>query len=72
VDEDRRSDGAGAMLMRHLAQVALSNDCTYLAWTADARNIRGLRFYARLGATIVEQVGDRCFLKWEPTRAALI
>jgi GNAT superfamily N-acetyltransferase len=72
VDEDRRSDGAGAMLMRHLAQVALSNDCTYLAWTADARNIRGLSFYARLGATITEQVGDRCFLKWEPTKVALI
>jgi GNAT superfamily N-acetyltransferase len=72
VDEDRRSDGAGAVLMRHLAQVALSNDCTHLAWTADARNIRGLRFYARLGATIAEQVGDRCFLKWEPTKAALI
>jgi GNAT superfamily N-acetyltransferase len=65
VDEDRRSEGAGGMLMRYLAQVALSNDCTHLAWTADARNIRGLGFYARLGAMIAEQVGDRCFLKWE-------
>jgi GNAT superfamily N-acetyltransferase len=72
VDEDRRSDGAGAKLMRHLAQVALSNDCTHLAWTADARNIRGLSFYARLGVTIAEQVGDHCFLKWDPTKAALI
>lgn len=69
VNEDRRSEGAGEMLMRYLAQVALSNDCTHLAWTADARNIRGLGFYARLGATVTEQVGDHCLLKWEPTEA---
>jgi GNAT superfamily N-acetyltransferase len=71
VDEDRRSEGAGEMLMHCLARVALSNDCTHLAWTTDARNIRGLSFYARLGATVTEQVGDRCFLRWEPTKAAL-
>jgi GNAT superfamily N-acetyltransferase len=72
VDEDRRSEGAGAMLMRYLAEVSLSNDCTHLGWTADARNVRGLSFYARLGATIAEQVGDRCFLRWEPTKAVSI
>jgi GNAT superfamily N-acetyltransferase len=72
VDEDRRSEGAGAMLMRYLAEVALSNDCTHLAWTADARNVRGLSFYARLGATIAEQVGDRCFLRWTLTEATII
>jgi GNAT superfamily N-acetyltransferase len=72
VDADRRSKGAGILLMRYLAQVALSHDCTHLAWTADARNIRGLSFYARLGSTVTEQVGDRCFLKWEPTKAALV
>lgn len=71
VDEDRRSEGAGAMLMHYLAQVSLTNDCTHLAWTADARNIRGLGFYARLGATVTEQIGDRCFLRWEPTKTAL-
>jgi GNAT superfamily N-acetyltransferase len=67
VDEDQRSQGAGILLMRHLAQVALNHRCTHLAWTADARNIRGLSFYARLGAQIAEQLGYRCFLKWEPT-----
>lgn len=70
VDADRRSEGAGILLMRYLAQVALSHDCTHLAWTADARNIRGLSFYARLGATVTEQVGDRCFLRWEPIKTS--
>lgn len=66
VDEAMRSQGAGATLMRCLAQVAKDNDCTHLAWTADARNTRGLNFYHRLGAKITEQKGNRCFLMWTP------
>ncbi|MEM6840154.1 MAG: GNAT family N-acetyltransferase [Cyanobacteria bacterium P01_C01_bin.120] len=66
VDDEMRSQGAGAALMAQLAQIAKENDCTHLAWNADARNIRGLRFYNRLGAKIVEQRGNRCFLKWVP------
>ena len=64
VDEQQRSQGVGAALMHRLAQIAQENDCTHLAWNADARNIRGLRFYDRLGAEITEQQGNRCFLKW--------
>ncbi|HEY9652006.1 MAG TPA: GNAT family N-acetyltransferase, partial [Coleofasciculaceae cyanobacterium] len=41
VDENTRSRGAGATLMNYLAQIAKENDCTHLAWTADARNTRG-------------------------------
>ncbi|BDI18967.1 N-acetyltransferase [Nostoc cf. commune SO-36] len=66
VDEDMRSQGAGAMLMNYLAQVAKDNDCTHLAWNADVRNRRGLSFYDRLGAKITEQKGNRCFLTWTP------
>lgn len=66
VDSARRSQGAGAALMERLAQIAKAQDCTHLAWNADARNIRGLRFYARLGAEITEQQGNRCFLRWVP------
>jgi GNAT superfamily N-acetyltransferase len=61
-----RSHGAGAALMSHLAEVAKENDCTHLAWNADARNLRGLSFYHRLGAKITEQKGNRCFLMWTP------
>ena len=66
VDNEMRSQGAGAALMAELAQIAKENDCTHLAWNADARNTRGLRFYDRLGAEITEQHGSRCFLRWVP------
>lgn len=66
VDNEMRSQGAGAALMAQLAQIAQENDCTYLAWNADARNTSGLRFYDRLGAEITEQHGNRCFFRWIP------
>jgi GNAT superfamily N-acetyltransferase len=66
VDDEMRSQGAGAALMAQLAQFSKENDCTHLAWNADARNTRGLRFYNRLGAEITEQHGNRCFLRWVP------
>jgi GNAT superfamily N-acetyltransferase len=66
VDENRRSQGAGAALMNQLAQIAKENNCSHLAWNADARNIRGLGFYDRLGAEITDQQGNRCFLRWVP------
>jgi GNAT superfamily N-acetyltransferase len=70
VDNEMRSQGAGAALMAQLAQIAKKNDCTHLAWNADARNTLGLRFYNRLGAEITEQHGNRCFLRWVPWAAA--
>jgi GNAT superfamily N-acetyltransferase len=66
VDENIRSQGAGRVLMDKLAEIAKENECSHLAWNADARNIRGLSFYHRLGAEITEQHGNRCFLKWVP------
>ncbi|MBH8553304.1 GNAT family N-acetyltransferase [Nostocaceae cyanobacterium CENA357] len=63
VDQDVRNQGAGTALMARLAQIAKENNCTHLAWNADARNTRGLSFYHRLGAEITEQQGNRCFLK---------
>jgi GNAT superfamily N-acetyltransferase len=66
VDEVMRSQGAGAALMNHLVQIAQEHHCTHLAWNADARNDRGLQFYQRLGATVIEQTGNRCLLVWMP------
>jgi GNAT superfamily N-acetyltransferase len=67
VEENMRSQGAGTLLMRQLQQIAQENNCTHLAWTADARNTKGIKFYHRLGAKIVERKGDyRCFLTWTP------
>ena len=66
VDNEMRSQGAGATLIAQLTLIAKENDCTHLGWNADARNTRGLRFYDRLGAEITEQHGNRCFLRWVP------
>ncbi|MDZ8051904.1 MAG: GNAT family N-acetyltransferase [Aulosira sp. ZfuVER01] len=57
VDEEMRSQGAGAALMSHLAEIAKQNDCTHIAWNADVRNTRGLSFYYRLGAEITFSLG---------------
>jgi GNAT superfamily N-acetyltransferase len=66
VEDAMRSRGVGAALMSRLAQISQDNDCTHLAWNADARNLRGLNFYYRLGAELIEQHGHRCFLRWVP------
>lgn len=65
VSPDMRGNGAGTLLMNKLHQIAHEHNCTHLAWTADARNTKGLNFYNRLGAKIVEQKGERCFLNWK-------
>lgn len=64
VRHDNRSRGAGSLLMNKLRQIAQENNCTHLAWTADARNICGLKFYRCLGAEVTEQKEKRCFFKW--------
>lgn len=64
VDEEYRSQGAGTALMKHLAQIAASHNCTHIAWTADARNHRGLQFYHRLGAKIINREENRCYWQW--------
>jgi GNAT superfamily N-acetyltransferase len=66
VDEQMRSNGAGAALMAQLAVIAQEQNCSHLAWNADARNLRGLSFYRRLGAELNDQQGNRCFFKWLP------
>ena len=65
INPEMRSNGAGTSLMNRLREIAKDNNCTHLAWTADARNTRGLKFYQRLGAEIGEQKSDRCFFNWK-------
>lgn len=64
VRQNKRSQGAGTLLMKQLQQIAREHNCTHLAWTADARNTRGVQFYSRLGATISERKQNRCFFQW--------
>src|SRR5262245_47529493 len=63
-----RRQGAGALLMGRLAEVAAKADCTHIAWVASASNAIGMGFYRRLGATVVYQDGDSVTLQIDPTR----
>ena len=66
VESAHRSHGVGLALMTELKQLATKvHNATHIGWTADARNSRGLQFYHKLGATITEQRGNRCFLEWK-------
>ena len=62
-----RRRGAGWLLMERLAAVAVTADCTHVAWVASASNAVGMNFYRRLGANVVNQVGDAVTLQIEPT-----
>jgi len=42
------------LLMRHLYEIALRNDCSRVEWTADEGNAEARRFYAELGAPVNE------------------
>lgn len=55
VDEGARSRGLGDRLMAAVTHVANEHGCSHLAWTAAVQNPRGIAFYQRLGARIVEQ-----------------
>src|SRR5579871_2366247 len=62
---DRRN-GTGQLLMRRLAEIARRNDCTHVAWLASASNAVGMSFYRKLGAIVVQQLGDAVTLRIEP------
>jgi GNAT superfamily N-acetyltransferase len=63
-----RRQGAGRLLMRRLAELAVMADCTHIGWVASASNAVGMNFYHRLGATVVHQAGDGVTLQIEPHR----
>lgn len=67
-----RSQGAGTLMMRYLADLAKAQDCSHLSWQAAVANTAGLRFYQRLGAKITEQTGDRYGLIWIPEDLAIL
>ncbi|KAI2492999.1 hypothetical protein MHU86_21530 [Fragilaria crotonensis] len=69
VKEDCRSQGVGRMLFHRIAEIAKApsntNCCTHVGWVASARNTRGLLFYEKMGAQIVEQHGNRYTFQWQ-------
>jgi GNAT superfamily N-acetyltransferase len=55
VDETKRGQGIGTVLLQQLVTIAQTHQCSHLAWTADVANERGIRFYEKVGATVIEQ-----------------
>lgn len=53
VDPAHRRAGVGRALVRHLAALALQRGCTRLEWVALDWNEPALRFYERLGASVL-------------------
>ena len=69
VDDGARSRGVGDRLMAVLMHTATEHDCSHLAWTAAVQNPRGIAFYRRLGARIVEQTPVQVTFWWTPAAA---
>ena len=57
--DNARSKGIGANLMAHLMLDAKDHDCSHISWTASPNNVRGMRFYENLGASIERMEGAR-------------
>jgi GNAT superfamily N-acetyltransferase len=56
VRPEHRGSGLGRGLLSHLAHLAVQRGCSRLEWWVLHTNEPALRFYARLGARIVDEV----------------
>lgn len=54
-----RGRGVGAALIARLRDLAAAHGCTHLAWSARADDPRALRFYQRVGATVMSRDAAR-------------
>ncbi|MBF2079347.1 MAG: GNAT family N-acetyltransferase [Synechococcales cyanobacterium T60_A2020_003] len=53
-----RHQGMGTALMIHLVRIVQQVNCTHIAWTASVNNASGIRFYEKIGGTVLEQRQD--------------
>ena len=58
----------GTILMTRLAYISQDNHCTHINWTGSANNVRGIDFYKKIGAEVVENKGDRFLFQAEYIR----
>lgn len=54
IEEPYRGKGAGTFIMKTLAAIGLSLDCSRLVWQALDWNTPALTFYSKLGAKVVD------------------
>lgn len=60
-----RGQSVGHLLMEAVAREAIANNCARIDWPVKAANVRGIAFYERLGAALVE---DRLSYRLEGDR----
>jgi GNAT superfamily N-acetyltransferase len=56
VKAEHRSHQVGELLMRRLLQIGQEKGCGRIDWTVAVSNERGIKFYERIGANIIEKV----------------
>jgi ribosomal protein S18 acetylase RimI-like enzyme len=54
VSTKARRAGVGKLLMQHLYDIAVKNDCSRVEWTTDSDNQEARLFYAELGVHVEE------------------
>ena len=65
VNESARRQGLGTAMIGQLAQIAVTNHCSHMAWTASCHNVRGMRFYDGLGAEVKEIIDKKAFVEMD-------
>lgn len=60
VNPSSRNQGAGLALMNELASIGKTSRCSHMEWNVHQRNLRGVAFYHRIGATSMEQTESGC------------
>ena len=61
VREARRGQGVARQLIQGLAEVGRREGCAKIIWTVWSRNAQAMRFYAGLGAVLLD---DEHLMKW--------
>lgn len=56
VKAEYRSQQVGQTLMSHLRQIAQAKGCGRIDWTVAISNERGIKFYEKIGANIINKV----------------
>lgn len=69
VEAGWRSAGVGEALMRALARVGAARGCTRVDWSTSQANERGIAFYHRIGAHVVE---DKVYFRLDASGIAAL